>query len=423
MRNCLTVFALAAFLLPQTGYGDSVDLDLAIHEAATSARKAGHAKILVVVRRDYKSQADDNIDAVLTAVEKRAVESLTQEKLDPVSDAAATKVARKYPARKAMRPSELVRFKGDTEFDAVLSLDYKEVGNKVSLRITMVDAGKVLSTDYVQLSSRPALDEEKPATKKPMPTKKPAEKSKDKKKKRPPMLDGPDPTKLPPPKNGATAYIMKRPEAPRVVRTTNRRIEGQKNTPRPDGGPRPGAGGKAGKDREDSKEPPPKGDSKRAEKDRESTDETQEIRRATVQIGEIGRGILNFASNNIGRRVGNGQCWTLAAEAMRAAGAEPPRGYTYGNRIELQEVQPGDILQFKTARFDEPGYWAIMGSPDHTAVVQSVGRDRIFILHQNFGGKKIVQTFDLNPNNMSSGRMDAWRPVPRQPRANGEFRR
>lgn len=108
---------------------------------------------------------------------------------------------------------------------------------------------------------------------------------------------------------------------------------------------------------------------------------------------------------------------------MRAAGAEPPRGYTYGNRIELQEVQPGDILQFKTARFDEPGYWAIMGSPDHTAVVQSVGRDRIFILHQNFGGKKIVQTFDLNPNNMSSGRMDAWRPVPRQPRANGEFRR
>ena len=83
-----------------------------------------------------------------------------------------------------------------------------------------------------------------------------------------------------------------------------------------------------------------------------------------------------------------------------------------GTEIPLQSIQPGDILQFTTARFDEPGYWAIMGTPNHTAVVYSLG-DRTFILHQNVGGKKNVQTFDLDFDNLTSGRVQAFRPVPR----------
>jgi hypothetical protein len=98
---------------------------------------------------------------------------------------------------------------------------------------------------------------------------------------------------------------------------------------------------------------------------------------------------------------------------LRAAGAEPPKGYSFGDRIPLNEIQPGDILQFTSARFDEPGYWTIMGMPNHTAVVHAVGDTRAFILQQNFDGKRHVTTYDLNLNNLTSGQLEAFRPVPR----------
>ncbi|MDA1165401.1 MAG: hypothetical protein O3B13_20065, partial [Planctomycetota bacterium] len=87
-------------------------------------------------------------------------------------------------------------------------------------------------------------------------------------------------------------------------------------------------------------------------------------------------------------------------------------GYTFGTPVPLEEIQPGDILQFTSARFDEPGYWTIMGMPNHTAVVHAVGDTRAFILQQNFDGKRYVTTYDLNLNNLTSGSIEAFRPVP-----------
>jgi len=130
-------------------------------------------------------------------------------------------------------------------------------------------------------------------------------------------------------------------------------------------------------------------------------------------ISEIQREVVNFAADNIGKRIGRGECWDLADQALRAAGAEPPKGYSFGDRIPLNEIQPGDILQFTSARFDEPGYWTIMGTPNHTAVVHAVGDTRAFILQQNFDGKRYVTTYDLNLNNQTSGQIEAFRPVPR----------
>jgi hypothetical protein len=427
--NIRFALALAVIAAPVFASAGSVELDLAIHEAAQKAKSVGATKILVIVREDYKSEQDANVATALDALQQTAVIDLAIENLKSVSSTHATAAARKYKARRGLRPGELSKYKEFGEFDAILSLDYKVNGKKMTVRVSVVDAKKVLSTEYIALTERPEppkAKKEEPKTEKPK-----SEKTKGTgagqggKKKKGEILDGPDPSKLPTPENGATAYIMKRPEAPRIVRDTGRRIQGQKNRPRPngegpqkgEGPPKPGSKDGAGKPKPKGEGPPKKGDTRgKPNEDRSSVDETKDIRQTNLQVGGIGRGILSFASDSIGRKVGNGQCWTLAAEAMRASGAEPPKGYTYGNRVELEDVKPGDILQFKTARFDEPGYWAIMGSPDHTAVVQSVGRDRIYMLHQNFAGKKIVQPFDINPNNMSSGTMEAWRPVPRMPR-------
>ena len=134
---------------------------------------------------------------------------------------------------------------------------------------------------------------------------------------------------------------------------------------------------------------------------------------APVPVGDLpplNEGVLNFATNNIGNRIGRGECWDLADQALRAVGAVPARGYTFGDRIDVDDVIPGDILQFTSARFDEPGYWVIMGVPNHTAVVQADGQDRLFILQQNFAGKRYVTTYDMNPDNMTSGTLEAFRP-------------
>ena len=97
---------------------------------------------------------------------------------------------------------------------------------------------------------------------------------------------------------------------------------------------------------------------------------------------------------------------------MQAAGAKRPDGYIFGDEIALRDMRPGDILQFTTARFDEPGYYAVMGAPNHTAVVYSIAGDRVFMLHQNFNGKKTVSTFDVNFANMTSGQVKAYRARP-----------
>lgn len=46
----------------------------------------------------------------------------------------------------------------------------------------------------------------------------------------------------------------------------------------------------------------------------------------------LNQAILSFAKAHLGEQVGNGECWTLAADAMTSAGAKPAAGYTYGAR-------------------------------------------------------------------------------------------
>lgn len=140
---------------------------------------------------------------------------------------------------------------------------------------------------------------------------------------------------------------------------------------------------------------------------------------APVPFGDLpplNEEVLKFASNNLGHKVGRGECWDLADQALRASGAEPARGYVFGERIDVDDVIPGDILQFTSARFDEPGYWVLMGTPNHTAVVQAVDEQRLFILQQNFSGKRYVTTYDFTPGNMTSGTLEAFRPIPRESR-------
>jgi hypothetical protein len=124
--------------------------------------------------------------------------------------------------------------------------------------------------------------------------------------------------------------------------------------------------------------------------------------------------VLAFSESKKNTKVGNGECWTLAAEALKSAKAKSANGYTFGRKLEPGEaIYPGDIMQFTEAKFagkTKGGgtWWMTLGSPNHTAVVRQVlGPTKYEILQQNPGPVKAA-TIDFK--DMKSGKWEAWRP-------------
>lgn len=374
----------------------SVELELAVHEAARTASLKKIDKVLVIVRESSRSANDPEIAGVLRAVEKMTFDMLKKESgVEGIVERKVRDAATKTKARAAMRPSEVRRFTTltDSKAGTVLNLDYKNRG-RVSVQVTLLDGASVYFSELVQLEKRPD-----PIT----------EYLKDERKE--------DEDKEP--KDGPTA-----------VNKGNEKTDGKGTGKKeiqlaPGSETVKGSGGKCRRSKSESRNVRSTSEQQRQDESVRqavgaTTDEDAEgtppPRTPQGPISEIQREVVNFAADNIGKRIGRGECWDLADQALRAAGAEPPKGYTFGDRIPLNEIQPGDILQFTSARFDEPGYWTIMGMPNHTAVVHAVGDTRAFILQQNFDGKRYVTTYDLNLNNQTSGQIEAFRPIPRQPR-------
>jgi len=126
----------------------------------------------------------------------------------------------------------------------------------------------------------------------------------------------------------------------------------------------------------------------------------------------LGQRVHSFAINRQGQPVGRGECFDLADAALRAAGARSAADYgdvgedtdyIWGSAVQLVDVQPGDILQFRnyevtievmvtrTKTFrdgsteeSEETRTEVYGRPHHTAVVSSrLGGGRLRVLEQN----------------------------------------
>ena len=134
----------------------------------------------------------------------------------------------------------------------------------------------------------------------------------------------------------------------------------------------------------------------------------------------LGAKVLSWAKSRLRSQVGNGECWTLAHDALEAAGAKRPGQelgvYAYGTPVSLLSVQPGDILQFEGVVFKSPN-GATQQMDHHTAIVvtrvRSLRHPVIAILHQNVAGDRTVQYGTININERQSGTIRAFRPVAR----------
>ena len=150
--------------------------------------------------------------------------------------------------------------------------------------------------------------------------------------------------------------------------------------------------------------------------------------------------IVDFAKANIGQQVTNGECAALAFEALKHSGGKtknafkdfPAKGdYVWGSFVYSLEIKdgkpeeqvgkgmqilPGDIMQFRDAKFKgKKGKGTyIFSTPHHTAVITSVNTNKdIGVLQQNIQGKKFVTEMTFHLNDLQTGWVRIYRPVPK----------
>lgn len=143
----------------------------------------------------------------------------------------------------------------------------------------------------------------------------------------------------------------------------------------------------------------------------------------------------------MGQQVGDGECWTLARNALVAVGEklssrgqEPcmtSQSYVHGcliysfvpakspypeprGGIREAGVVRGDIIQLYEAHFKAKDgmsqKWA--GAPDHTAVIVGVDHNGVLkVVEQNVGGVKRVQLGSYDMSELVSGEVRIYRAV------------
>ncbi|MFQ3651765.1 MAG: hypothetical protein SNJ75_15680 [Gemmataceae bacterium] len=144
--------------------------------------------------------------------------------------------------------------------------------------------------------------------------------------------------------------------------------------------------------------------------------------------------MVAFLAQNVGKRIGGGECAHVASEALRASGARfirrpdvVPGDYVWGNLVKVVSnngvwrdsapnvrVRPGDLLQYHNVRIRGAGGWTFWTS-QHTAVVASVdslGRPTS-VFEQNVNGDRTMRVSQINLSQLLSGRISIYRAEPR----------
>ncbi len=129
-------------------------------------------------------------------------------------------------------------------------------------------------------------------------------------------------------------------------------------------------------------------------------------------IPEINKKIIAFCDNQMGKKVGKGECWDLAASALNEASAKWESPYGFGKEINDKKeiVFPGDIIQFEGVKLVYPDKsWKSF--PKHTAIIYKVqSKGEYTIAEQNSNGKRFVILSDVNLNNLNKGKYQIYRP-------------
>jgi hypothetical protein len=127
--------------------------------------------------------------------------------------------------------------------------------------------------------------------------------------------------------------------------------------------------------------------------------------------------VISCVKTTLGTKVGHGECWDLAAQALNQNQAAWDHKYKFGREINPASecVYPGDIIQFEgvLVRFRKGprNYQETM--EHHTAVVYEVKEKGVFVLiHQNtvYSGRRVGLS-ELDLKTIVRGKIKIYRPV------------
>jgi len=133
---------------------------------------------------------------------------------------------------------------------------------------------------------------------------------------------------------------------------------------------------------------------------------------------ELNKKIVRFVKSNINKKVGRGECWDLAAEALKSVNAKWDNNLKFGNEVDLKKkecVYPGDIIQFEGVEVEYREKNAIFSESyfHHTSVIVDVIDQANFkIANQNttrHGRKVGIDALSLK--NITKGSYTIYRPV------------
>lgn len=134
-------------------------------------------------------------------------------------------------------------------------------------------------------------------------------------------------------------------------------------------------------------------------------------------IPELNKNMVAFVKTKIGKKVGKGECWDLAAEALNSIGAKWDGNYGFGKDVNYKKecVYPGDIIQFEgvALKYEIDKKKFIEKMAHHTAIIYEVKSKEAFVIaDQNTGrsGKKVgVGPLDLKT--ITKGKFKIFRPT------------
>ena len=120
-------------------------------------------------------------------------------------------------------------------------------------------------------------------------------------------------------------------------------------------------------------------------------------------IPALNKQIVEFVKTKIKKKVGTGECWDLAAEALQLVNAKWDMKYKFGKEIDYKKelIYPGDIIQFENVilNYEKDGKKYTEKMSHHTAIIYEViNKTNYNIAHQNNGysGKKVgVSPLDI----------------------------
>ncbi len=133
-------------------------------------------------------------------------------------------------------------------------------------------------------------------------------------------------------------------------------------------------------------------------------------------IPALNRSVVDFVQAHVGKKVGAGECWDLAAEALNNAGAHWDGLYGFGELVDWKRVElfPGDIVQMENVEVEHREGNMIHRERygHHTAVIHTVhARGEYTLAHQNVDpvGRKVgLSAFALR--DVRGGKLLFYRP-------------